>query len=107
MRVRRCISRHSAFIIPDASARERIDALGADGAACANCVKDLLISRRAKMAHEASIDGLVTRPRWNPDSFYIAAHVLLPAQEVPRCTEMVALAHPRITIVSRQKPLKL
>lgn len=83
---------------------ERIDARGADDgdAACASCVDDLLISVRTKMAHEASIDGLVTRARWNPDSFYFPEHVL--PHQTSRCTGIVALACPRITtIICRSK----
>jgi len=79
---------------------ERIDAQGVDGgAACASCVDDLLISRRTKMAHEASIDGLVTRARWNPDSFYFPAHVLL--HQTSRYTRLglVPLARLRIPII--------
>lgn len=77
---------------------ERIDARGVDGgAACASCVDNLLISRRTKMAHGASIDGLVTRARWNPDSFYFPAHVLL--HQTSRCTGLVPLARPRILTI--------
>lgn len=36
------------------------------------------------MAHTLSIDGPVTRTRWNPDSLYFPAHVLLQQTLVTR-----------------------
>jgi len=52
------------------------------------------------MAHEASIDGLVTRARWNPDSFYFPAHVL--SHQMSRCIGLVILAHLKITTIVYQ-----